>query len=291
MDNSKGIVGISGGGGGGSGGIVVATAPTATDVPITAKGAAAQTADLQQWLDSAGAIRTRVRSDGCVEIRHEGTAINFYNAAGTQYQGAIQRDGSTGGLNVTAVLGDLRLTSGGTGGDVLLNAPNTGKTVRIYNTVSGNTPLTVKTVASSTRWIKFEDSTGFEIGYIRNGGNSTNGLAIFSSAHLDITAPSGYGIFFTGGVNVGAGHTGVSALILTPAAGSTVPTLRIRNSSSVTQMEFTPAGLLKWSVADNVQTTVGGAGAASAPPATPSKYLKVVGDDGVTYVIPAYLAA
>jgi len=54
---------------------------------------------------------------------------------------------------------------------------------------------------------------------------------------------------------------------------------------------ITPAGLPKWTAAANVQTTVGAAGAAAAPPATPSKFLKVVGDDGVTYVVPAYAAA
>lgn len=36
------------------------------------------------------------------------------------------------------------------------------------------------------------------------------------------------------------------------------------------------------------QTTVGAAGGASAPPATPTKYLKVKDETGTTYVIPAY---
>lgn len=56
-------------------------------------------------------------------------------------------------------------------------------------------------------------------------------------------------------------------------------------------MSVSSAGLLKWTAAANVQTTVGAAGGASALPATPTKYLKVIGDDGVTYVIPAYAAA
>jgi hypothetical protein len=37
------------------------------------------------------------------------------------------------------------------------------------------------------------------------------------------------------------------------------------------------------------QTTVGAAGAASAVPATPTKYLKVQDGSGNTYVIPAFL--
>jgi hypothetical protein len=41
----------------------------------------------------------------------------------------------------------------------------------------------------------------------------------------------------------------------------------------------------------NEQTTVGAAGGASAPPATPTKWWKVKGSDNVTYVIPMYAAA
>ncbi len=38
------------------------------------------------------------------------------------------------------------------------------------------------------------------------------------------------------------------------------------------------------------QTTVGGAGAASAPPATPEVWAKVTGPDGIIRVIPLYKA-
>ncbi len=51
-----------------------------------------------------------------------------------------------------------------------------------------------------------------------------------------------------------------------------------------------PTGIPKWGNS-NGQTTVGAAGGASALPLTPSRYLKVVGDDGTSYVIPAYAAA
>lgn len=49
------------------------------------------------------------------------------------------------------------------------------------------------------------------------------------------------------------------------------------------------ADLLKWKAA-NKQTTVGAAGGASALPATPTRYLKVVGSGGEILVIPAYVA-
>lgn len=66
--------------------------------------------------------------------------------------------------------------------------------------------------------------------------------------------------------------------------------LAVRNATAEL-FSITSTGRPMWSAASNVQTTVGAAGAASALPATPSKYLKVVGDDGVTYVVPAYAAA
>lgn len=47
----------------------------------------------------------------------------------------------------------------------------------------------------------------------------------------------------------------------------------------------------RFPAAGSWQTTVGSAGGASAPPATPTKYLKVVDDAGTTLVIPAYAAA
>lgn len=49
-------------------------------------------------------------------------------------------------------------------------------------------------------------------------------------------------------------------------------------------------GLIKWVSPANEQTTVGAAGSASAPPATPTKYLRVKDSTGSILVIPAYAA-
>jgi hypothetical protein len=51
------------------------------------------------------------------------------------------------------------------------------------------------------------------------------------------------------------------------------------------------AGIPKWVLAGNAQTTVGASGAASNTPAAPEKYLKVKDSAGTTYVVPAYLAS
>lgn len=49
-------------------------------------------------------------------------------------------------------------------------------------------------------------------------------------------------------------------------------------------------GKPKWTAAGNEQTTVGAAGAASALPANPTKYLKIIDSAGTTLVVPAYAA-
>jgi len=49
--------------------------------------------------------------------------------------------------------------------------------------------------------------------------------------------------------------------------------------------------IIRYNAAASWQTTVGAAGAASALPATPSKYLKVRDEAGTSYVVPAYAAA
>jgi hypothetical protein len=61
-------------------------------------------------------------------------------------------------------------------------------------------------------------------------------------------------------------------------------------STLKTTSTFIAEGLFGW-VAGNEQATVGAAGAASAPPASPEKYLKIKDSSGATLVIPAYLAA
>lgn len=50
------------------------------------------------------------------------------------------------------------------------------------------------------------------------------------------------------------------------------------------------SGVPKWGNG-NGQSGVGAAGAATALPSSPSRYLKVIGDDGNPYVLPAYAAS
>jgi hypothetical protein len=74
-------------------------------------------------------------------------------------------------------------------------------------------------------------------------------------------------------------------------ASQTAPLIQLESSAGTVLWSVTVAGLPRWNAAGNEQTTVGAAGAASALPATPTKFLKVVDSAGTTLVIPAYAAA
>jgi hypothetical protein len=62
-------------------------------------------------------------------------------------------------------------------------------------------------------------------------------------------------------------------------------------SATTSLWAVTAAGLPQWVAAGNQQTTVGAAGGASALPATPTKYVKIVDSAGTTLVVPAYAAS
>lgn len=86
--------------------------------------------------------------------------------------------------------------------------------------------------------------------------------------------------------------TDIPTLILVARAAQTTNLLQARASDGTSVLwAITAAGLPKWHAASSVQTTVGAAGTAAAPPANPTKWLKVVGDDNLTYVVAAYAAA
>ena len=75
------------------------------------------------------------------------------------------------------------------------------------------------------------------------------------------------------------------------AASQSDPIQVWQDSANASLHSITAAGLPRWDAAGNQQTTVGAAGGASALPATPTKYLKVVDSAGTTLVIPAYAAS
>lgn len=73
------------------------------------------------------------------------------------------------------------------------------------------------------------------------------------------------------------------------ASGQTASLQQWRTNAALV-MQVDAAGKFKWP-ASLEQTTVGAAGGASAPPATPTKWIKIVDSAGTELVVPAYAAA
>jgi len=192
----------------------------ASVIPLVAKGAAAQTANLQEWRDSAGAVLAYVSAGGVFSLANNYMQnINAIYATGS---GAAGIDLGRSGVGATSLIG--------------------GYAQRL---------------------------TLFSSGLIAVGNGPTS-----SGAQLQVEAPSAATI----------------PLIAKGAAAQTANLQERRDSAGAVLSSVTAAGLHKWA-SGNEQTTVGAAGAASALPASPTKYLKVVGSDGTTYAIPAFLAA
>lgn len=80
-------------------------------------------------------------------------------------------------------------------------------------------------------------------------------------------------------------------LLIKGIASQSVDRQQWEDAANAVSFAITSACLPKWTKAGNTQTTVGAAGAASAVPATPTRYLKVVDSDGTVLVIPAFLAS
>lgn len=125
---------IAGGGGGGASAPLVLTSPLATDITLIAKGAALQTADLQDWQTSAGVNKVAVRADGKLTVSAPGIAFSAYSADDTDYQGTIRLDSSLNFVFSRPVsIAEILSPSGGANYKVAVD-PNA---VKLYASASG----------------------------------------------------------------------------------------------------------------------------------------------------------
>lgn len=134
--------------------------------------------------------------------------------------------------------------------------------------------------------------------------NPTTGDGIlFRQNSLDVFVVKGSGLV---GIGVAVSATPSGMLDIRPKDASTrglfirafasgASIMELRDSADVAQLDVDNAGRIRWKLAPRwndatlTQSTVGAAGGASAPPATPVEWIKVVTPGGSTRVIPAYL--
>lgn len=146
---------------------------------------------------------------------------------------------------------------------------------------SGRAYLDIRN-SGTTQWAFSNDGGGIRTLEVKDGTaaqilSAVGDLSVVSSSHviLDSTAADGATALAVR-VTAPAGWVNAGARLFSMDVGG--PEL----------FAFMASGIPRWSAAANVQTTVGAAGGASAPPATPTKYLKVQDNTGATLVVPAY---
>lgn len=150
---------------------------------------------------------------------------------------------------------------------------------------------------------RFNNSGDFMAGGFvvhKPGQDGVTPLRTFRQSGSTVTQVDGNDMFAAADVGKfllwdGAGTDGTCDRIVSLVNSVTVRVESVRiistaRSASVVTPRFTVTkdGRPQWS-AQNTQTTVGAAGGASAPPATPKRWLRVLDADGTVLVIPAYL--
>jgi hypothetical protein len=249
-----------------------------TTIPIVARGVAGQTADLQEWQDSTGAVVASISATGSTLSILPGAGVATVASVVVASRARLQYTGTS-----------VQIDDNGTNKPIVLTTSTAvaGPSVTVTGGTFTQPMLVVKGAASqSANLQEWQDSAGTVKAYFNNIGELRTPLIaapVSSKAFINMNYASGaVGIQTNAAVNRG--------LIIVGAASQSGDLQQWQDSSGAILRSITAVGLTKWASAATVQTTVGAAGAAAALPATPTKYLKVVDDTGTTLVIPAYAA-
>ncbi len=270
------------------------TARVDTAQALIVKGVALQSANLTEWRDSTDAVVAAVTNTG-----------RSHSPAGTvgAPAAAFLADVDTGWYNPSA--NALNLVTGGADALFINNQQQVGIGVTPaakLHVLGTGVPVAIIGHATAPRLqlqragvnvaLFDHDGTAFTF-----GTQTSSSIALVVDGQIRSRWDTSGNCIVATGVSVAGGRLHVEspgagvALLAKGGASNASDIQQWQDETGVAGFAVTSARLPKWSAAAMVQTTVGAAGAAAAPPATPTKYLKVVGDDGVTYVVPAYAAA
>lgn len=257
---------------------------SANQVGLTVKGSVSQAWNLVNYTDSTGASVGGVLAGGQLNIPNGslGTLGFGFRGNGSYDYGFY---GYSGGF-IAAAAGTNLMTFTSTG-------PKFAAAIRPSGDDPAMVGLPIKLVAAQTAaGLEVKSSADALLASISANGTGT--FAGVSCGSFVNGATSPYLHLNSNRNGVGVINRNVITQIPFHVQGMAGQTGNLTNwldGSAVTLASVTAAGLHRWDAAANQQTTVGAAGGASALPATPTKYLKVVDSTGATLVIPAYAAA
>lgn len=195
----------------------------------------------------------------------------------------------------------------------LIGGIASGQTVTAANGVKGDLAISAGTVGSVAgvnavvgRLSGTAAATNLYGVYINTFTNSgsgavTNAYGLYIDTFAATATTKNFAIFsantnpttLSGVLTVGQGSATPAQMLLNirMASSQSTDAFQVSNSSNTALMSIDSSGRFRNRASGNEQTTVGAAGAASAPPATPQKYLQVVDSAGTAYVVPLYKAS
>jgi len=98
-------------------------APSVTNTPLTVKGTSGQSAPLQEWYNGSGVKTGDIQEHGQLALYAASSQINIQNTGGGQ-GGMIGRDTGSGGLAISANIGNLLFQAGGSANTIKLISNN-----------------------------------------------------------------------------------------------------------------------------------------------------------------------
>ena len=240
-------------------GTTTLTPSAAANRALIVKGAASQSADLQQWQNSAGTILSRVKADGTPTFSY-GT---FFGTQALSADGDAVRPLTLKGFS-SAQSGNLveYLTSGSTilGGTNAVGQTYTGSTTPILTAVGGATTATTGTGTTAT--VTTTSAPNLAVGdLITVAGITPTG---YNTTGAVVTAVSNTSPFSVSYANATTGAQTVAGTVSTPAQASitarsagtiglvikgatsqVTDLLRLQDSTSATLFAISSAGQLK----------------------------------------------
>jgi hypothetical protein len=229
-------------------------AGAATTVGAVIRGAASQTANLQEWQNSAGTILGRVESGGKFYVGD----LESFGSIGvglTPYVGNFLFALSTGGASNKGILvrgaasqsanlqewqnsAGTQLTVIDNAGFLKVGATATGGQVAITATAAGNRPLVLKGATSQTANLtEWQNSGGTVLASVDSGGIfTTNSYVNLNSTNTGIAIQGSYRLRFDS-TNTGIGSQ-------TPSVGGGQGVVAIQNAGTVPTTNPTGGGVL-----------------------------------------------
>lgn len=266
------------------------TASGAAVKPLVLKGAASQTANLQDWQNSAGTAMAFIETSGTFRTENRISA-----GTKTHIGGILQSQATSAGEIGLVVRGAASQTANlaefhNSAGTVLANIDNGGgiqqpgevrnafggasigdTTTAIYATVPATRPLIVKGAASQTAHLtEWQNSAATVLAGVSNTGHIGAGTAPWSGT-----------VFY--GLATGAD---VRGLMVRGVASQTANLIEVQNNGGTVVGGFSPTGQL---IFDNGQATATAtAGTNGGLPAQVAGYMTVKDQTGVVRKIPYY---